>query len=302
MGTPDFAVPSLQQLVKNGFEVTLVVTQEDKLVGRKQVLTAPAVKQAALELGLPVFQPKTLKSEEAQERIKLENPDCIVVAAYGKILPKEVLSIPQYGCINVHGSLLPKYRGAAPIQWAVINGEKETGVTIMQMDEGLDTGDILSVCKRPILEDETSGEVFDSLAEEGAKLLVESLPKIISGEIKPVKQVGESNYASMLSKEDSWIDYSRSASQIHNQIRGLNPWPIAMTMWNGKRTKIYKSKIGPVSSEKPGTVISGLPLCIACGNQTSIEILEIQPEGGKRMNAQDFWRGHSLPLGTDLSK
>lgn len=300
MGTPDFAVPSLKKLVEHGYPISLVVTQEDKPVGRKQVLTPPAVKQAALELNIPVFQPKTLRDTEAQKRIREENPDCIVVAAYGKILPKEVLEIPNFGCVNIHGSLLPKYRGAAPIQRAVLDGESETGISIMKMDEGLDTGDVYAVSKRSISQDITSGELFDCLAQDGADLLVEVLPKILDGTLKATKQVGESNYASMLSKDESKLDFHWNASKVHNYIRGLNPWPIAFMLWSGKKTKVFSSSIGPSTDKKPGTIINGTPLCIACGEGTSIEIKEVQLEGGKRLSIEDFWRGHSLPIGTVL--
>ena len=298
MGTPDFAVPSLKKLCEQGHEVTLAVTQEDKPVGRKQILTPPDVKVAAMELGIPVYQPKSLKTEEAYARIAEENPDCIVVAAYGKILPASILNLPKYGCINVHGSLLPKYRGAAPIQWAVINGEPETGITVMQMDEGLDTGDILSVFRRPIPPDATSGEMFDQLAEDGASILCETLPLVEKQEITPRKQEGESNYVSMLDKSISWIHFDKTAHEVHNLVRGLNPWPIACFLWDGKKAKVFKTKEGPATKEAPGTLISGTPLCIACGDGTSLEILEIQPEGGKRLAAGDFWRGHQLPMGT----
>lgn len=298
MGTPDFAVPSLKKLYQAGFEISLVVTQEDKPVGRKQILTAPIVKQVAMELGVPVYQPKTLRTEEAQKRIQNENPDCIIVAAYGKILPKEVLSIPKYGCINIHGSLLPKYRGAAPIQRSVLNGDLETGVSIMKMDEGLDTGDVYVSVKRSITENATSEEMFDLLSEDGAELLVKSLPKIVSGELQPKPQEGESCYASMLSKEESWIDFSKSAQEVHNKVRGLYSWPIAQMMWLGKKAKVYSTRMGSTTNAKPGTVVSGNPLCIACGDGVLIEILEIQLEGSKRMKSKDFWSGHAIPLNT----
>lgn len=300
MGTPDFAVPSLKKLVESGYTISLVITQEDKPVGRKQILTPPAVKQAAMELNIPVFQPKTLRDLDAQERIRKENPDCIIVAAYGKILPKEVLEIPNCGCVNIHGSLLPKYRGAAPIQRAVIDGESETGVSIMKMDEGLDTGDVYAVSKRSIPQDITSGELFDLLAQDGADLLVNVLPQILDGSIKATKQEGESNYAAMLSKDESRLDFHWNALKVHNHIRGLNPWPIAFMYWSGKKTKVFSSSVGPYTDKEPGTIICGTPLRIACGEGTSIEIKEVQLEGGKRLSTEDFWRGHSLPIGTVL--
>ena len=312
MGTPDFAVPSLKRLLADGHDVTLVVTQADKPVGRKQILTPPPVKEVALSAGIPVYQPASLKSEEALARLTLENPDVIVVAAYGKILPKAVLRLPTYGCINVHASLLPRYRGAAPIQWAVLNGDAETGVTTMQMAEGLDTGDILLTSRRAIPHDMTAGQLFDYLAEDGANLLSETLSRLQAGTLTATPQTGESCYASMLSKADSEVDWTRPAEELHNQVRGLYPWPVAACTWNGKRLKIHRARdLDPIAPDgwqgKPlvtnataGCVACGEPLCVVCGDGRWLELLDVQPEGGRVQSAADFWRGHALPLGTPI--
>lgn len=311
MGTPDFAVPTLRRLIEDGHNVTLVVTQSDKPVGRKQILTPPPVKELALSAGISVYQPPTLKSEEALARLASEKPDVIVVAAYGKILPKAVLELPRFGCVNVHASLLPRYRGAAPIQWAVLRGDAETGVTTMQMAEGLDTGDILLTSRRAIPHDMTAGELFDLLAEDGASLLSETLKRLEAGTLTPTPQMGESCYASMLSKADSEIDWMRPAEALHNQVRGLYPWPVAACMWRGKRLKIHRARdVDPadacqgkslVTNLKPGHLACAEPLCVACGDGRWLQLLEVQPEGGRVQSAADFWRGHALPLGTPIA-
>ena len=239
MGTPDFAVPALRALIEApDYDVKLVVSQTDKPQGRKQILTAPPVKQLALQYGIEVFQPKTLKTPEAAEKIAALRPDFIVVAAYGKILPQTVLDIPRFGCVNLHGSLLPKYRGAAPIQWCVLNGEKETGVTTMLMDAGLDTGDILYVEKTPVGENETAGELFDRLAALCPALLLRTLDDLADGKITPKKQnAAEATYVSVLNKEMAVLDWTLPAAVIHNRVRGLNPWPAAKTALDGKSLK-----------------------------------------------------------------
>ena len=312
MGTPDFAVPTLKRLLADGHDVTLVVTQADKPVGRKQILTQPPVKEVALSAGIPVYQPASLKSEEALARLASEHPDVIVVAAYGKILPKAVLELPPHGCINVHASLLPRYRGAAPIQWAVLNGDAESGVTTMQMAEGLDTGDILLTSRRAIPHDMSAGELFDLLAEDGADLLSETLKRLQAGTLTATPQQGESCYASMLSKADSEMDWTRPAEALHNQVRGLYPWPVAVCGWSGKRLKIHRARdVDPSAIDdckgkplytdaKPGCIACGEPLCVACGDGRWLELLDVQPEGGRVQSAADFWRGHALPLGTPI--
>ena len=251
MGTPDFAVPSLQALLDAGHEVVAVYTQPDKPQGRKQILTAPPVKELALAHGIPVFQPDTLKNEEEQARLRELAPEVIIVVAYGKLLPKAVLDIPPRGCINVHGSLLPRWRGAAPIQWAVIAGDEKAGVTTMLMAEGLDTGDMLLTSETPVGARETAGELFDRLAQSGAELLTETLVKL--DEITPRPQNdAESCYAHMLDKKMAVIDWSKSAHEIDCLVRGLNPWPIALTSLAGERLKVYAAEEATGRGE-PGT-------------------------------------------------
>lgn len=299
MGTPDFAVPALKKLNSSQHEVVAVFTQPDKPKGRKMVLTPPDVKVCANELSIPVYQPESFKDGKALEIIKRYNPDVIVVAAYGKILPKAVLDASKYGCVNIHGSLLPKYRGAAPIQQAVLNGDKITGVTTMQMDIGVDTGDILLVKKTEISENETSGELFERLAQLGGELILETLSLLEQGGITPQKQ--DENLATHTSKIDKSccpIDFAKSAFEVHNQVRGLNPWPVATTKIDGKNVKIYSTRLCEKSADA-GTIISIKPLIVACGNG-SVEICELQPEGKKRMTAQAFIAGHKLSVGDKI--
>lgn len=301
MGTPDFAVPCLQALLDKGHEVCGVFTQPDKPKGRKMVLTPPPVKELALAKGLPVFQPAKMRDGEALGILQELKPEIIVVVAYGKILPKEILVLPPRGCVNVHGSLLPKYRGAAPIQWSVINGEKETGVTTMLMDEGLDTGDMLLSETVEIGENETAGELFDRLAPIGAGLLIKTLEELGKGEIIPQKQNDEySTYASMLDKNLSCVDWNKSSREVHNLIRGLTPWPTAYTVLEGKKLKLFGSS---VSGEKgrPGEIVSLSPFLVGCGNGECVQIHQVQLEGKKRMDASDFFRGHPVPLKTVLN-
>lgn len=300
MGTPDFAVPSLKALVERSkYNVTAVYTQPDKPVGRKKILTPPDVKVCAMEYGIEVRQPDSLKGDEQAQQISALEPDVIVVIAYGKILPESVLSIPKYGCINIHGSLLPKYRGAAPIQRAVIDGEKITGVTSMLMDKGLDTGDMLISRSTKILPEETAGELFDRLSQLGAEVLLDTLEQLENGTVTPIKQDNEkSNYASMLSKEECIIDWKLSAQAVHNKVRGMNPWPIAVTMYKGKKLKIYRTKITQ-GSGKSAAVLSVKPPVIACGNG-AVELLEVQLEGKNRMSAEEFFRGQRIEKGNVL--
>lgn len=300
MGTPEFAVPSLKRLLQDGHEVALVVTQPDKPVGRKHLLTPPPVKAYALTENLPVFQPEKLKTDEVYERLSAMRPDVMVVVAYGRILSQRLLDLPRYGCINVHGSLLPKYRGAAPIQWTVLNGEREAGVTTMQMDAGLDTGDMLKVVRRPVPEDMTSGELYGLLAEDGAQALSDTLRELEAGTLTrtPQPQTGDS-YAPMLDKSLSPLDFTKPAPQLHNQVRGLNPWPSASCLLDGKTLKVHRSRVAAGgNAAAPGTVVSAAPLVVACGGGTALELCEVQYEGGRRMAAADFLRGHPLPAGT----
>ena len=300
MGTPDFAVPSLQALIDAGHDVCAVYTQPDKPQGRKQILTAPPVKTLALAHDIPVFQPNTLKNEDEQARLRELAPEVIIVVAYGKLLPKAVLDIPPHGCINVHGSLLPRWRGAAPIQWAVIAGDEMAGVTTMQMAEGLDTGDMLLTYETKVGEKETAGELFDRLAQSGAELLTQTLVKL--DEITPRPQDdAQSCYAHMLDKQMAVIDWSKSAHEIDCLIRGLNPWPIALTTLSGERLKVFAAEKAAGNGES-GTVLEADPkkgLTVACG-EGALKLTEIQLVGGKRMKATDFLRGHVIEVGTKL--
>ena len=300
MGTPDFAVPALEKLAQSpDYTVAAVFTQPDKPKGRKMVMTPPDVKVCAEKLGIPVFQPSSMRSEEAYNSLKELNPDVIVVAAYGQILPKAVLDLPKFGCVNIHGSLLPKYRGAAPIQQSVLDGEKVTGVTTMLMDVGLDTGDILLKAETEIGENETAGELFDRLAVLGGELIVETLDKLKKGEITPQKQDESlATHTSKISKELCPIDFNKSAFEVHNKVRGLNPWPVAVTEIAGKTVKVYSSRVSDMSGAA-GTILSLKPFVVACGDK-SVELIKIQPQGKKRMTAQAFLAGHKLNIGDKL--
>ncbi|MBP3559057.1 MAG: methionyl-tRNA formyltransferase [Clostridia bacterium] len=305
MGTPDFAVKPLKALIENKYDVCGVVTQPDKPVGRKAILTPPPVKIEAENAGIKVYQPQTLKNGEGIEILKETNPDVVIVVAYGKILPKDFLEFSKYGCINIHGSILPKYRGAAPIQRCVLDGEEYAGVTAMQMDVGLDTGDMLLVEKTKIGENETSGELFDRLADMGAQLLIKTLDKLQKDELKPEKQNDEeSTYASMLDKSMSPVDWNNSAQQVHNQIRGLDPWPVALTVYNGKTLKLFRSYLtDSLGSGEAGTVKAVKEgLAVFCGDGKPVIITEVQYEGKKRMKAADFLRGNPIPDGYSLLK
>ncbi len=293
MGTPDFAVPCFEALVKSEYDIIGVFTNPDKKKGRGYAVSMPPVKEIALLNGVKVFQPKTLRSDESYEILKELAPDLIVVVAYGKILPKNILELPPMGCINVHGSLLPKYRGAAPIQWSIINGEEITGITTMYMNEGLDTGDMLLQEEVSIGENETSGELFDRLCKVGSELLIKTIKGIENGSIKRVKQRDEeATYAPMLTKEISRIDWTKNARDIHNLVRGLNPWPKAFTMLDGKVLKIYKTNVLQNVIGKPGEIKSLDPFIVCCGDGNAIKILELQFDSRKRMRAEDFFRGY----------
>lgn len=302
MGTPDFAVPSLQALIDAGHEVCAVYTQPDKPQGRKQVLTAPPVKALALAQGIPVFQPNTLKNEDEQAQLRTLAPELIVVVAYGKLLPKAVLEIPPRGCINVHGSLLPRWRGAAPIQWAVIAGDKTAGVTTMQMAEGLDTGDMLLKFETEIGAREMAGELFDRLAAAGAELLTDTIVKLDTITPQP-QDDSQSCYASMLNKELAVVDWSKTAREIDCLIRGLNPWPVALSMLTGERIKLYSAT--PCEGRgTPGEVLKSDPksgLVVACG-EGALRLDDIQLVGGKRMDSAAFLRGHAVAVGTVLGE
>lgn len=300
MGTPDFAVPCLEKLIKSeNCNVLAVFTQPDKKVGRKQLLTPSPVKVLAVQHNIPVYQPVTLKNEDAFETIRKLNPDLMVVVAYGKILPKRILDYPKFGCINVHASLLPKYRGAAPIQWAVLNGDKKTGVCVQQMDIGIDTGDILFTEETDIGINETSEELFERLSVIGADALIKTMDLIIKGQTNPVPQPdGDFGYASMIDKSMSNIDWSKSAFEVHNQIRGLQSWPCASTVINGKNVKVHKSVLSSEKGNEAGKVVNNKNVVtVSCGDGNCIDILELQPDGKKRMDAKSFLAGNKIETG-----
>jgi len=300
MGTPDFAVPSLKALVESGKTVVGVFTQPDKPKNRGMKLQPTPVKEYALTQNIPVFQPAKLRDGEALAIMKELAPDLVVVAAYGKILPVDILELPKLGCINVHSSLLPKYRGAAPINWAILNSEDETGVTIMYMAEGLDTGDMIASESTPISLEENAEELFDRLAEMGAGLLVRVVEQFEAGTVNAVPQDEKlSCYAPMLSKELSNIDWNRTARQIHDQVRGLYPWPSAITEMDGVRCKILKTAVcGEATNKAPGAFVQAdkRGMKIACYGGEVLEILELQPDGKKRMAATAFLLGHPIKV------
>ena len=303
MGTPEFSVPCLARLLADGHDVAGVFTQPDKPKGRGKLLAAPPVKTFALEHDVPVFQPRTMRDGEALRILEKLQPELIVVTAFGKILPAEVLDFPKYGCINIHASLLPRYRGAAPIQWAVLNGETVTGVTSMQMDVGLDTGDMLLRRETPIGENMTAGELHDVLSVLGADVLSETLTALQNGELHPEKQDdAQSNYAPMLTKELSALDFSRSAREVHDHIRGLSPWPTATLRIGDKTLKVHRSALCADAGGKPGEVMqSGKRFVVSCGDGKCVELLTVQAEGKKAMAAADYLRGNPLAQGTVLS-
>jgi len=300
MGTPDFAVPSLQALLAAGHEVVGVFTQPDKPKNRGMKLQAPPVKVEALAHDIPVFQPVKLRDGSALSLIESLAPELIVVAAYGRILPQEILDYPRLGCINVHSSLLPKYRGSAPIHWAILNGDKETGVTIMHMALALDAGDIIAQQATPIDPDETVGDLHDRLAEMGARLLAETVEKLADGTaVRTPQREDQVTLAPMLSRALSAMDFSKPARALHDQVRGLTPWPSAVTELAGIRCKIFSTSVPAETTGKaPGAVIAagkeGLKL--ACGQGTVLQIHELQADGGKRLKAADYLRGHPIPL------
>lgn len=302
MGTPDFAVPSLEALLGAGHTVCGVFTQPDKPKNRGMKLQPTPVKECALSHGIPVFQPVKLRDGTALEQIRALAPELIVVAAYGRILPQDILDCPPKGCINVHSSLLPRYRGAAPINWAILNGDGETGVTIMHMAAALDAGDIIAQASAPIGPDETAPELTARLAELGGALLAETVARIEAGTAERIPQEEEqATLAPMLGKELSPLDFSRSAQALHDQVRGLIPWPAATARVGGVRCKIFATA-AERGSGGPGTVLEAGKngILIACGGDTALRILELQPDGGKRMRASDYLRGHPVEAGSVL--
>ncbi len=304
MGTPDFATGTLEEIVKSGYEVVGVVTQPDKPKGRGKSLMPTPVKEVALRYGLPVYQPKRAKEPEFIETLKGLEPDVIVVAAFGQIITKEILEMPRFGCVNVHASLLPAYRGAAPIQWAVINGDKESGVTIMQMDEGIDTGDMMDKVVVPIAEDETGGSLFDKLSAAGAKLCVKVLKDLEAGKAIRERQPKESTtaYASMINKGMGEINWERKAKEIEQLIRGLNPWPSAYTRIHGKMLKLWKAEVFEDTVHKQAGEIVKIEkdgIYVQTG-EGLLKIRELQLEGKKRMDTASFLRGYSVSEGEIL--
>ena len=303
MGTPEFAVPTLEALISSTHNVVGVFTQPDKAVGRKQIITPPPVKMCAEKQNIPVFQPNSLKTDEAEELIKSLCPDVIVVVAYGKILPLNILNLAKYGCINGHASLLPRHRGASPIQWALVSGDTKTGVTTQLMGEGIDTGDILLTEETFIEENETAGELHDRLSLITASLMIKTLEGLEKGSITPVKQDDSlSNYAPIINKEMGFLKFDKTANEINNLIRGFNPWPASYFMLSDKRVKVFSASVGPKTSAKPSTVIKAdNEFIIACLDGTSLILNEIQAEGSKRMSAKDFLKGHQIATGIMLS-
>ena len=301
MGTPDIAAESLEALIEAGHEICAVFTRRDKPVGRKQILTAPPVKQLAEQHGIPVYQPRTLRDGSSDDVIRELAPDIIVVVAYGCIIPPQLLHVAPYGCINLHVSLLPKYRGSAPIQWAVLNGDERTGVSIMQLDEGLDTGDVLMVEPVEIDPEETSGQLFDRVSALGAKTLVTALEKLQAGQLTPVPQQHElASLAPPLNKDMARFDFTQDAGHIHNWVRGMNPWPVAWFEQDGKRIQVLECHIAKETrSAAPGTVLALKPLTIAAENG-AVELLTVTPEGGKPMAGTAWAAGRRLKVGDSL--
>ena len=299
MGTPDFAVPCLEVL-QDKTEILAVITQPDRPKGRGHNMQPSPVKVKALEYGLPVLQPEKIKTEEFTAELEKMQPDLIVVVAFGQILSQRILDIPRLGCVNVHASLLPRYRGAAPIHWSIINGEKKTGVTTMLMDAGLDTGDMLLKDEVEITSEMTTEELHDKLMAMGGRLLAETIDGLAEGTIVPEKQDDSlSNYAGMLKKETGHIDWHKSAQDIHNLIRGLNSWPVAWSIKDGKNYKFWKARSEAGKNDQaPGTVVEirKNSFCIAAGDGI-VEVLEIQPPSKKRMSAGDLIRGHGVEIG-----
>ena len=302
MGTPEFAVPTLRALIESDHNIVGVFTQPDKAVGRKQIMTPPPVKVCAEENGIPVFQPNSLKTAEAEELIKSLSPDIMVVVAYGKILPLNILNVPKYGCINGHASILPRHRGASPIQWALVSGDKTTGVTTQLMGEGIDTGDILLTEETAILEDENAGQLHDRLSLVTASLMIKTIEGVEKGTITPIKQDDSlANYAPIINKEMGYLKFDKTAEEICNLIRGFNPWPAAYFMLDGKRVKVFATKVSDSTNKAPATVIKASnELVVACANGTAISLIEIQPEGSKRMSAKDYLVGHKISEGISL--
>ncbi|HEY6448774.1 MAG TPA: methionyl-tRNA formyltransferase [Acidobacteriaceae bacterium] len=303
-GTPLFAVPTLKLILRAGYDVPLVITQPDRPAGRGQQLTAPPVKTTALEAGLPVMQPEKIRVNEGlRGELEKIHPDAILVVAYGRIIPKWMLELPRLGNLNLHGSMLPKYRGAAPVQWAIANGEAATGATTMRLDEGLDTGDILLQRELPLAPDMTAVDVFPLLAEMGADLMVETLRGLDEGTItRQPQDESRASHAPILTREDGRMDFTQPAMTLYNRWRGFQPWPGAWTTLEGKKLAIHRllpTELRGARGTEPGTAASQQgTLFVACGEDTWLELVEVQPEGKRRMTASDFLRGHAVETGT----
>ena len=302
MGTPDFAVPALESIISEGHNVQAVFAQPDKPAGRGYNLRKPPVKICAEKHGIAVYQPEKLRDSDAEAVIKQLNPDIIVVAAYGQILPESILKLPRLGCVNIHASLLPRLRGAAPIQWAIYNGDKVTGITTMKMAKGLDTGDILEQAETEIGENETADSLHDRLSALGAKIIISTLNKLENGSITPRLQGDEFTYAPLIKKSMGEIDFSKTAREIYNMIRAFTPWPSAFTMLNGRRIKIVEAAVSDKTTKMPaGSVcFTDGAISAACGDGSVIDFLVIQPEGSGKMPADAFLRGHAVEIGAVL--
>ena len=300
MGTPDIAATCLEKIIADGFEVVAAYCQPDRPKGRGMKMVFPPVKEVALAHGIPVFQPENLRGEEAVEQLKALKPDVCAVVAYGRILPQRVLDVPALGCVNIHASILPQYRGSAPYQWAVLDGLTETGVSAQKMVWEMDAGDVIDVAKTPIGENETAGELLDRLAVLGAELLSNTLTKYEQGNVTAVAQdSAKISFAPMLDKTMCPIDWSKSAREIHNKVRGLHPWPVATAEIGGTKFKIHETRlVEGTSSKAPGTPVelNKKGLRMVCGDGAIIEIRQLQAEGGKRMAAPDYFRGHPLEI------
>lgn len=304
MGTPDFAVPALESIISEGHNVQAVFAQPDKPAGRGYNLRKPPVKICAEKHGIAVYQPEKLRDSDAEAVIKQLNPDIIVVAAYGQILPESILKLPRLGCVNIHASLLPRLRGAAPIQWAIYNGDKVTGITTMKMAKGLDTGDILEQAETEIGENETADSLHDRLSALGAKIIISTLNKLENGSITPRLQGDEFTYAPLIKKSMGEIDFSKTAREIYNMIRAFTPWPSAFTMLNGRRIKIVEAAVSDKTTKMPaGSVcFTDGAISAACGDGSVIDFLVIQPEGSGKMPVDAFLRGHAVEIGAVLGK
>ena len=302
MGTPDFAVPTLKALIEDGHDIVGVFTQTDKPVGRKQILTPTPVKVYAREQGIEVYQPTTLRNGEAAETLNKLNPDVIVVVAYGKILPDEILSLPKYGCVNGHASILPRHRGASPIQWSIYCGDKQTGVTTQLMDSGIDTGDILETVTTDISDNETAETLHDRLSLLCAQLMCSTLKGLENGKIIPKKQEdSKATYCPIIKKEMALLDFTKNANELDCMIRAFSGWPVAYFMLDGKRVKVYSARVC-TGDTTTGVVINNQDgLIISCGDGTALELLNIQPEGSKPMTAKALLCGKNIPLGTKIN-